>query len=319
MKTLRWAAAAAVLLGCSTTALAQAPSSRVTFGEDVVVGPDEIVQDVVTMGGDARIEGKVLGDVVTAGGDADVRGGTVDGDLVTTGGDAEIVAGKVHGDVVTMGGTLERDGGEVHGEAMTAGPSFSAAGAWPGPGHGHHVDKGFFGTVGDWIAEVISSFVSYGLLFLLGLLMMGLTSERFGALQVAIVRQPLRAGALGVLAFIGTIVGIVALCITIIGIPVGIVVAVALPVALYVGLAACASVLGAALPVEKLRGRSVLQLAAGCGVLFVASLVPFVGDVAVAIAAIVGLGALAITRFGKQGPEPKGDPTPAGPYRTSAA
>ncbi|MFW5920890.1 MAG: hypothetical protein ACOCUS_03545, partial [Polyangiales bacterium] len=309
------------VLGCSTSALAQGqpepPASRTTFGEDAVVGPDEVVQDVVTMGGDARIEGEVLGDLVTMGGDADVRGGRIDGDVVTMGGDADLVDGQVGGDVVTMGGRLDRDGGVVHGEAVTAGPSFAAAGVWPGSHHGGG-ERGFFGTVADWIVDAMSSFVSYGLLFLLGLLLMGLTLERFGALQVAIVRQPLRAGALGVLASVGTLVAIVVLCITIIGIPVGVLVAMALPVALYVGLAACASVLGAALPIETLRGRSVLQLAAGCGVLFVASLVPFVGDVAVAIAALVGLGALAITRFGKQGPEPV-DATPAGPYRTRAA
>jgi len=60
------------------------------------------------------------------------------------------------------------------------------------------------------------------------------------------------------------------------------------------------------------------QLAAGCAALFGASLVPFAGDIAVGLAAVVGLGALMVTRFDKTSRlDFEHDTPPSGPYRTS--
>lgn len=293
MRRLAIAAFAAAL---PIPALASAqPSDRMTFGGDAFVRKGEIVQDVVTMGGDARIEGEVLGDVVTMGGDLAVE-----------------PTGEVHGDLVTMGGKVTvAPGARMHGKRVGMGGSPHVP-FHPGS---HHHDGGF----GGWLADALTGLVSYALLFVLGLLLMGLARERLDALQLVLVRKPARAFGLGVLGFAGAIAAIVVLAITVIGIPAAVALAVALPFAVYVGLAAVASVLGAVLPLTALKDRPVLQLAAGCGALWLASLVPFAGDVVVAVTAALGLGALVVTRFGKAstldlGPEP----TPSGPYRTSA-
>lgn len=295
MTTLRMAAFAAALI-VPSLALAQ-PQDRVTFGGDAVVRPGEVVQDLVTMGGDALVEGEVLGDVVTMGGDLRVEPG-----------------GEIHGDLVTMGGDVSvADGAKASGERVGLGAGVPGVSFGPTGGHDGH------GGFGAWLVEFLSSLVSYALLFVLGLVLMGVARERLDALQVVIARQPLRAVGMGVLGFVGALVSIVVLAITILGIPAAVLLAFALPFAIYVGLAAAASVVGAILPVRALADRPVLQLAAGCGVLWLASLVPFAGEVAVAFAAILGLGALVVTRFGKVSSLDLGpDPVPSGPYRTSA-
>ena len=71
--------------------------------------------------------------------------------------------------------------------------------------------------------------------------------------------------------------------------------------------------MGALLPIENLRERDTLRVACGVGVLFVVSMIPYAGAVALFVAACWGLGALIETRIGKR-PVPEGD----GPFRTAA-
>ncbi len=284
---------------------------RVTFGGDIVVPRGETVGSVVTMGGDARIDGRVLHDVVTMGGDADVRG-QVGGSVETMGGDIALHDGG------RVDGNLDATGGTVH-----VAPGAHTGGRVSATGHARRfaatrvLRHGPIDDLASFFVDTLSSAVGYGMLFLLGLLMMGLTPERLGALQSVIVRRPLHTGVMGTLGFIASVVSIVVLALTIVGIPAALLVALALPLAVYVGLAAAATVIGAALPVTHLRNRPVLQLAAGVGVLFVCSLVPDVGSVAIALAAVVGLGAVIGTRLRKTPPPPATDSTPAGPYRTA--
>jgi hypothetical protein len=75
----------------------------VRFGEDVDVAHDEIVRgDVVVLGGNVTVEGKVVGDVVVIGGDAHAVSGA-----------------EINGDVVVIGGTLEEEPEVlIHGESV---------------------------------------------------------------------------------------------------------------------------------------------------------------------------------------------------------
>jgi hypothetical protein len=305
------------LLAAAPTAFAQ--EDRVTFGGDIHVRAGETVRDVVTMGGDARIEGTVTGDVATMGGDVDVReGAVVQGDLESMGGDLRVREGAaVHGDVATMGGDVELDQGAAVDGSVTENQSGWSIPAVPELSDVPHVRSGF--ALGDMIGNFFGSLASYALLFVLGLLLMGVAPDRYEALQVAIVRQPLRSFGMGLLGTIGAVVAIVVLAITVIGIPAAVLLAIALPFAIYIGMAAFASVFGTLLPVEALRGKPVLRLGAGVLALFVASLVPFAGSIAVAVAAVVGLGALVITRFRKTAEVELERPTSNGPYRASAA
>jgi hypothetical protein len=289
----------ACLFFCGTSpATAQAPTDRVSFGGDVVVRAGETVQNVVTMGGGATIDGEVLGDVTTMGGDASVNGRVL-GDVVTMGGDAHVAPGAwVGGELTTMGGSADVAPG-----ASTGGPVTMHPGGAPED------------DLAGFVHGVLTSAASFAFLFLVGLLMLGVAKERFQALQVVTVREPLHAMALGAFGFLGAILATILLCITLIGIPVAIVLVLALWLAGYVGLASIAAVLGAILPVERLRDRPVMQLAAGTTVLFVTSLIPVIGPLALLVAGAIGLGAIARTRLSTMAPM-RDQPAGEAPYRS---
>jgi uncharacterized membrane protein len=281
--------------GISATALAQ-PSDRFTMGNNVVVAAGEQVANVVTMGGNATIDGEVLGDVMTMGGNVMVTG-HVTGDLVTLGGNATLADGAaIDGEVATMGGSLHRSSTAHVGSVVDT------------SGHGttgldtSHAPSTPLDDLAELVFSMVEGAVTFFLLFLLGLALSGGAPERFTALKVVIARDPVQVGlkGLGGVA-LAVVVGIV-FAITVVGIPLAIALAITICLASYVGLAAVAAVIGLVLPIPSLKDRPVHQLAAGVGTLYVASLVPGAGGIALAIAAVLGLGALLRTRLSKDVP-----------------
>lgn len=284
---------------------------RVTLGSDVTIGPDEVVRGVYTMGGDATIEGRAFGDVVTMGGDADVRSEVV-GNVTTMGGDIKVRDGaRVHGDLNAMGGRIDvADGATVYGQTLSA-----------SEGNGRisiHHDDGDDGGNADGPADVVRWGLWHVLLFLLGLVMMGTARERFDVIQREVASRPVRS-ALG--GFFGLLAGgvlCVVLVVTIIGIPVSAVLGTLLIAALCVGWSAAAWWLGSVLPIPALKGRPVLQLAAGVAGLFLAGLAPKIGVLVSLVAALAGLGAAVATRLGgKPRDAKKRVHVPTGPFAGS--
>ena len=238
------------------------------------------------MGGDARIEG------------------VVDGDVMTMGGDIEVF-GHVHGNVATSGGDLEmHPGGQVDGRRAEHGAqSFDF--------HRHH--DGVVSRAESFAESAFSFFARFGLLLLLALGLHTLARSRYEAMQVAMVKEPVRGRAHGGRALPRrhrrhrgawrspssefrrpSSQGL------------------SLAIASYIGMAVAAAVVGALLPVESLRGKDALRIAAGVGTLLVISLVPVAGTVLSLVLTAAGIGALALTRLG-------GRPLPTvpseGPYR----
>jgi len=277
----------------------QTGRDRVVFGDDVRIGRGERVNDLVSIGGDVVVEGEVLGDVVVVGGDLVLESASrVNGDAVTVGGSTRVERGAaVRGDRVSLGGLAAVGGGAAAGVL--------GAGALS------------LGVVG-YAGQVLESVFGYAFLFILGLLLMGFAPERLSRVQATIVRAPFRSGATGALAFVGAFVAGIVLVLTIVGIPAAIVLALLAPIGAYVGLAAAATVVGATIPIERLAGRPVAQLAAGVGGLFVASLVPYLGAFVTAAAACAGVGALLLSKLGTRDVDASGV-TPEGPYRTQAS
>lgn len=80
-------------------------SDRVNVGGDMWIEATQEVGDVVAVGGNVTVEGRVRGDVVCLGGNADIRdGGYVGGDLVSIGGKLTVSDGAtVKGDLVGVG------------------------------------------------------------------------------------------------------------------------------------------------------------------------------------------------------------------------
>lgn len=282
-----------VLVPALGPAVVSAQSRDRTAIGDAVVSRGESVDDVTAFGGSVIVDGEVRGDVTAFGGS--VRLGPharVFGDTNAFGGRVEILPGAWAPRVSA-------------GWVLPAPPPLPvAAPALPLPDH-------------EEVGAVARSLVAHALLFLLGLFLLGLVPDRMGAMHVAIVRDPLRTVGAGVGAYVMAFIVLIGLAVSLIGIPAAVALAVAVPVVTYVGLAGAASVVGAALPMEGLRGSPVKQLLAGVGVLFVVSLVPVVGAVLVAVCACLGVGALVRTRFRAQAP--LGLVTGEGPYRAPAA
>ena len=92
---------------------------QVQIGESVHVTPDQTVNDVVVVFGDATIEGKVEGDVVVIGGLLTVSG-TVTGDCVNVGRGVKLDAtAHVQGDVVgILGGVTRSVGAQIDGKVV---------------------------------------------------------------------------------------------------------------------------------------------------------------------------------------------------------
>ncbi|MCA9613530.1 MAG: hypothetical protein KC586_12310 [Myxococcales bacterium] len=258
---------------------------RRTFGGNVTVRSDERVRSVATFGGNVDVAGEVVENVVTVGGNVVVReGAVVRGDVMTTGGNVHVHrGGEVQGRMITTGGEVEvADGAHVeHTPLATSRASREEA---------------------STLRETLSSAVKHALLFLLGLLLIGVFRERHANLARVMVERPTRTALVGFLGMVGAIVLTIVLVVTLIGIPGAVVVGMGTFLAVYAGIAVTASVLGAVLPFRSLGGRPVAQLAVGILVLFLLSLVPIVGGVVGFVVASLGLGAMLTTRFGARGP-----------------
>ncbi len=151
------------------------------------------------------------------------------------------------------------------------------------------------------IEEAFERASRYGMLFLLGLFLLGPLRQRHQRIAQAMVDAPARLGVTGLLALCGAALLTVALVVTLVGIPAALVVAVGAFLGLYVGVAVAGSVIGSALPMTLLDGRPVARLAAGVLLMLAISFVPFFGGLAMVVIACVGFGAVVSTRFGRPG------------------
>jgi hypothetical protein len=94
--------------------LAAQDNERVMVGENIYVGPNEVLGQVVCIGCSVRVEGKT-GEVVAIGGSVDVTGES--GEVVAIGGSVD-VAGRTHGEAVAVGGSVSVSG-EIGGEIVS--------------------------------------------------------------------------------------------------------------------------------------------------------------------------------------------------------
>jgi len=175
---------------------------RVRVGGRVVVEPDEVVNDVVVIGGTARVDGEVRKDVVVVGG------------LLEVGPMAEI-----GGDVSVVGGTLRRDpGAKIAGRVSQVGPSLDLRGLRFG-----HFGPWFAGGIFGGFVSLMSTLMRCVVLCILASLVILIGREYVEHVSRRAAAEPVKAGAVGVLAqllFLPVLIAtIVVLVVTIIGIP----------------------------------------------------------------------------------------------------
>jgi len=309
---------------------------QVIFGESyTLVSGETLVGDLLVFGGTAEIQegATVQGDVVLYGGDL-IIDGEVTGDVSATG--ARVTLGPtahIGGDLITVGATLERaDTARVDGQVYNTATSWSDTTVEPTPvpeivpPKPEKPDFNFH-VVGS-IANAI--FQALGLTGLAMLLMLFLARQTERVAQAA-VAQPLIAGGIGLLTSLVAPVALFILSITIILLPVALLAMLILLVAGLFGWIALGYETGRRLT-QALHWNWHPSLFAGLGTLILslasAALMGIpglncIGWILPVLAALVGFGAVVMTRFGTQAvgmeaekpaegiPSPDGGPNPA--------
>jgi hypothetical protein len=243
----------------------------------------------------------VRGDVILFGGSLEV-GGEIEGDIIGLGGFVELnETANVSGDVITVGANLDQAiGADVNGELINgiSGPlSFSFPGGVQIPRLGLQ-----FSPVFDFL-WFIFRLVLWAVVAVLVVLFLPNQAERTARTAVS---QPLISGGLGLLTVVILPVVMIVLAITIILIPASLLLFLALAIAWGFGLIALGLEVG-----KRISGlfnkEWALGVSAGVGAFVLIlvlngldALIPCVGWIFSAVAGMVGLGAIILTRFGTQ-------------------
>lgn len=324
----------------------------VVFGGICTLEEGEVLgNSLVVMGGRATLEAgsRVGGDVVVMGGAIDADG-EIKGDLIILGGAVNLgESAVVAGNVATIGGSLRSDeGAVVEGEQIditTAFPLlFSGDFRVPGfetdmpliiPGVGS-------GPQWDWqfnpLLEAMMVLFKAVLWALLAVIVVLFVPRNTESTAGAAISQPLASGGLGCVTLPVAILILVGLAITICGIPLTIVGTFLLAAAWAFGLISLGTEVGKrlagllkldwALPVSAGVGTFVLTFVTNA----TSSFMPCVGWLVPLLVGVVGLGAVLLTRFGRQDyppyspssppdvsqlphpPTPPADPSPGVPF-----
>jgi hypothetical protein len=337
----------AIPLAGQATQQEEAVEADTLIAEDTVVVDTVIAEeaaptrhrgDVVSvLGGSRTIEaGEVVGDAVVIGGSLHVRG-TVTGDAVVLGGSLTTYEGSdIRGDVVVLGGRVIDRGGTVGGETTTrrtVAPTTRTRTEARGPSA--------FTRVGRGIAGIFSTLALGLVLAGAGALLVFYGRRPLENVSDTIRQSAIRSGvtglAVGFLVLPGFVFLVLALTISIIGIPLLLLAVPLYPIAVIVatgfGLLAAAHAIGE----RTVEGRqdftlryrnSYAYLFIGLAILllpliaahmlgmtgflgWVAGLVRFVAYVAIWLAAVIGIGAVVLSRAGTRRPAgvpPVGDP-----------
>lgn len=292
----------------------------VARGRSLEVKEGESVDSAVVYGGNLAVKGHVEDDAVVFGGNLEITG-HVEGDAHAFGGNVVLGPGAVvEGDVSSFGGAvLKQNGARVEGSTESFG--------------GAKIGKLVSGELKEGLRkakhkhaesdeqeerdddnDVATFLIQFAVLFGLGFLGQMLFPARMKALAADIQAKPLAGGVVGLVgalalipASIPLLVVSIVLAVTIIGIPVAAALWLIPPLAAAVGFTAVASSIGTRLPVMRGRKTQAMVMALGLLVLLVVGQIPVLGSLVLIAAAMVGLGAVIRTQFGRrqQGiPEP---------------
>lgn len=214
-------------------------ADHVRFGEDIEVSAGTYMDgDVVTMGGDITVYGRVGGDCVSIGGDVTLADGAeVEGDVVCMGGTLTLGDSVVIGsDAVSLWGGLDmapsaRIGGHV--SEVGVGGAFPKIDLWDGHrGVGSRV-LGFMGRL-VWVLLLVG----------MGLVAFSVFPTRMRRVADTVEHRTIVTFLAGMAGWILWLPAVLLLCITLVGIPVAILLVVFTPIMALLGYLAVAEVVG---------------------------------------------------------------------------
>jgi len=303
MKKVLLACLLGLLLAFSVTPVFADDGGKVVFGGSYTLeSGDEINGDLVILGGSAVLErsSQVDGNVVVVGGSASVAG-EIDGDVVVFGGDVVLQStAVVDGDLVKIGGNIHRDSGAVvRGDEESV--EFEGL-----PRLGPLPTRLNFDRWGDrWSSSIFNIFgdiVVALALAAIGLLVVLFWPKQTEVVGQAILAAPLPSAGVGLLTGVVAVVLIVLLAITICLSPVAFLLGVAMLVAGIFGWIAIGLLVGRRLlEAFNVRGiTSLMAVAAGTLLISVLRAIPCLGAIFGFVVGCAGLGAVVLTRFGRQ-------------------
>jgi uncharacterized RDD family membrane protein YckC len=263
------------------------------LGQDLVVGPNDITRDASVVFGDAVVSGRVTGDLVVIFGTARIaKTAIIDGDFVSIGGRATVEEGAVaRRDVIVIGGPLDAPAG------------FSAAGGQI------VIGSGILGGSLEGLVPYLSRGLAWGrvivpdipwvwgvvALFFLIYAVLNLMFDRpVRTCATTLQNRPLTTFGAGLLVLLlfGPIC--VLLAISLIGIAVLPFLVCALIAGAIIGKVAVARWIGMTAVEEDpdgSRAHAARSFVIGFAVLTIAYMIPVIGLISWAIAAVFGLGA----------------------------
>ncbi len=262
------------------------------------------LDDVNVMGGADRIDrGAFVRDVKVVGGSLEVFG-TINGGLNVYGGSVHLRAGShVKGDIRIVGGSVRADeGAVVDHQPKVIGGSYSK------PGHVEiRADKGGINIhdsaaseapktrlahFGDRVMHIISG---ASILFLFGIVVLTLASNRAEMMRLEVASRPMRSLATGIVCLLAIPFVLVLLCVTVIGIPFAVAGVLLLTLGGFAALVCALQVLGELLVRHKTT-NPYAHLALGIALYAVAAALPIIGEWVVLGAILVSVGVFISTR-----------------------
>lgn len=282
------------------------PAIRVL--QDYTLRADDTARQVVVLGGNARIEGRVSEDVVVVLGKAELAStAVIDGSLVIVGGTVQIADGaKVSRDFVVVGGADAPASFTPGGQAVvvgTAGFGDRLRGLVPWLTHGLLLGRPIVPGLG-WVWLIA------GVFFFLNLILNLIFDAPVRSCAVTLRNTPFSAFMAGLLVLLLAGPICVLLAVSVIGIAVIPFLLCALIAAGILGRIGFArwlgmSVLHQADPQD--RGQSLRSFVIGSAVMCVAYMIPFVGFLVWVLAGVFGLGSATLAFYGsyrRENPRP---------------
>ena len=262
----------------------ESKNDRVSMNGPVTVAAGERVDSAISYGGPVTIE----------------RDARVDGDVVSFGGDVILQENsRVDGDAVSFGGkVIKAEGARVRGEDVSFGGSglgsVMASKAVQAAAHPH-----LESNAQREGSRVAAFFAQFAVLFGVGFLLMMFAPNRMKTVEAEMQLAPVKNGVAGLLAMLCSLPLTLFLVITLFGIPVAMAFWMLAGFCTLVGLVAVANLIGARVPVARLRRTQAVALAVGLVSMLLVARIPVVGPLLMSGAIFVSLGAIIRTRLGR--------------------
>ena len=305
------AAILVILLISPVTVLAQTPTpvpAKTISGDQVVIANtyrlesgDELMGNLAVIGGTATLdEGSTMtGDVILIGGTLTVNG-TVNGDFIAIGGAVNIEdTADINGNISLIGATIKKSPlAEINGEITEQSPKFFDFNL-SDPKAINFPFTAKTSLLTRMLQASLQALAMAALAVILGLLL----PQQIKRVADTISKEPLVTGGVGLLSVVVAPILLVLLTITIILIPVTILGTLLVGLAVLFGWIAIGFEIGQRLAI-LFKTTWHPSISAGIGVLLLglvtgfATLIPCIGWLIGVIVAILGLGAVVISRFG---------------------